>query len=490
MLCIRLVIAALMPVSADEAYYYLYVINPALSYFDHPPMVALAGAVFSYAAGSFAPFFLRLGSIVFFSAALLPFIKLSSFFLDEESSAAASLAFLLVPVFFISGTLLLPDAPLIFFWVTGLLVFKKTVEKPLFRNWLLTGIVFGLALLSKYTAIFLYAGAFAYLLSDSSKRKLLRTYGPYISLLVSLLLFSPVILWNARNDFVSFAFHMGRGGGFKINLNYFFRFIGGQIVYLLPFFFLPAVYFAIKSLFSFKKNSYYSFVFSFGFIPLAFFLFYSLFSKTLPHWAVIAYIALCLPVGEYYAGLKRRKKKKAGFYALAHVLIVFLLISGALLQMRTGIFFNREISLSGAGERKNFKNGDISLEWLGWDKALKAVEEIGGEDKIFVFTDKWFIAGYLSYAFKDKYPVMVLSKLKNARGFAFWQKQNKYKGRDGLFITSSLYYSDRNEKYMPYFEKTSLKKAVPVKRRGKIVKYIYIYRYKNFLRAYPVKEEL
>ncbi|RPH72356.1 glycosyl transferase, partial [bacterium] len=40
LLCLRFVTAFLIPLTPQEAYYWNYAMHPALSYFDHPPMVA------------------------------------------------------------------------------------------------------------------------------------------------------------------------------------------------------------------------------------------------------------------------------------------------------------------------------------------------------------------------------------------------------------------------------------------------------------------
>ena len=40
LLALRAVFAALLPLSADEAYYWLWSQHPAWGYFDHPPMIA------------------------------------------------------------------------------------------------------------------------------------------------------------------------------------------------------------------------------------------------------------------------------------------------------------------------------------------------------------------------------------------------------------------------------------------------------------------
>jgi 4-amino-4-deoxy-L-arabinose transferase-like glycosyltransferase len=40
LLLLRAVMAAQLPLSADEAYYWLWSLHPAAGYFDHPPMIA------------------------------------------------------------------------------------------------------------------------------------------------------------------------------------------------------------------------------------------------------------------------------------------------------------------------------------------------------------------------------------------------------------------------------------------------------------------
>jgi len=40
LLVLRAFMAAQLPLSADEAYYWLWSLHPAAGYFDHPPMIA------------------------------------------------------------------------------------------------------------------------------------------------------------------------------------------------------------------------------------------------------------------------------------------------------------------------------------------------------------------------------------------------------------------------------------------------------------------
>ncbi len=481
----RIMISALMPLSADEAYYYLYTLNLSPGYFDHPPMVALAGALFSLPFGSAGHFLLRLGPVLFFTGAIFPFFLLAKSFFKKEDAVASSVVFLLVPMFFVSGALLLPDAPLLLFFTWGLYKFKKASDEPTDKNWLLFGAALGLAFLSKYTAVFLFAGALVYLLLDKDKRRLLAGRGPWLALAVSMLIFMPVILWNINNSFAGFSFHAGRASFGGVRVDYLAQFLAGQLGFLLPFFFFPALYFTFKSVSRIRKDSFERFIFSFGFIPVVFFLIYSLFSRALSHWAVIGYITLCLPAGKFYMKLYREKRRMFKFYVISHITLILVLASAAILQMHYGLLSNRGAPPEASSRPERIRPDDISTAWLGWIDTVKAVEELS-DGPFFLFADRWFTAGYLAHACRGRYPVLVLAGLNSARGFAFWQEQEKHIGKDGFFITTSRFYSDRRQRYSPYFETFEFIKSVPVERSGKTVKYIYIYRCRNFLSPYPV----
>ncbi|MEA3506051.1 MAG: glycosyltransferase family 39 protein, partial [Elusimicrobiota bacterium] len=204
-LIIRLLIAVLMWPGADEAYYYLYTLNPALSYFDHPPMVALAGGLIPALLGWVTPLALRLGPIILFSAAVVYFYKVAAYFLAPRARKMAAVLFMTVPMFFISGTVLLPDAPLILFWVMGIYYFLRAQQRNTTADWVLFGAAAGFALLSKYTGGLLYIGALIYMLSLKRKRKILLSYRPWLSVVIGLAIFSPVIIWNINNSFISFS---------------------------------------------------------------------------------------------------------------------------------------------------------------------------------------------------------------------------------------------------------------------------------------------
>jgi hypothetical protein len=250
--------------------------------------------------------------------------------------------------------------------------------------------------------------------------------------------------------------------------------------------FFPAIYFAGKSAFEvFKKRDEFNImVFSFGSVPLIFFIYSSLFKKILPHWPVIGYITLTLPVGRFYYEMFMQKRNKFKIYAYIHSGIVGSLIIIALFQFNTGLVFNRAIPDSGTPKKEKVK--DLSIELIGWKQLDEYLGDNFDAENNFIFTYKWYLGGQIQFYTKGKYPLLCLNSKKSITGYSVWQNQEKYLGKNGLFITTSRFFRDPAVKYKDNFESINLLKTIQVKRRGVTVKKIYVYLCENFRKIYPV----
>ena len=147
-------LSAVAPVTADEAYFVLWGRSPAIGYYDHPPMVGwmLAPLVALADAGWVA----RLPAVLVPALAALGVraALLRWFGRDEDTASLAALAVLLLPMN-VWNVLVTTDTPLLLFSVASMLAFARAVQQGSQRWFFASGVLLGLAFLSKYFAVLL-----------------------------------------------------------------------------------------------------------------------------------------------------------------------------------------------------------------------------------------------------------------------------------------------------------------------------------------------
>ena len=111
----------------------------------------------------------------------------------------------LAPVFALStGIFFQPEGPLMFFWLATLyclapLLIVPEPEPHRTRAWVVVGVMLGLAMLSKYSALFLVVGTGLYVLGRRDRIRWITQPGPYLAGGAALLVFTPVLIWNANH---------------------------------------------------------------------------------------------------------------------------------------------------------------------------------------------------------------------------------------------------------------------------------------------------
>ncbi len=196
---LNLIFNATLPLHFDEAYYWVWSQHLQLSYFDHPPMIAWLIRIVTLA--SDAEWIIRLVPLGCTMLAGLGIRQLAAWMYTPAIADKALLIFLVSPLAQMGFTLATPDAPLILGWTLTLLCAYRAFFEQRRRWYYLTGLAAGFALLSKYTAVLLLPALVGFALCSSLRRKLLwREFGLAAGLTV--LVFLPVIIWNAGHDWV------------------------------------------------------------------------------------------------------------------------------------------------------------------------------------------------------------------------------------------------------------------------------------------------
>src|SRR3954469_1428105 len=210
LLALRLVAAAFTPLTFDEAYYWTWSKHLAGGYYDHPPMVAVLIRIGTLIAGD-TEFGVRLVSILLAIPMSFAVYRSAEILFGGRRLAATATILLNVTLMAALGTVIVtPDAPLLVASSFVLFYLAKVLATGRGAWWLAVGAAVGLALLSKYTALFFGPAILIWLIAVPKLRRWLISPWPYLGGVIAFGIFSPVILWNADHQWVSFVKQLGR----------------------------------------------------------------------------------------------------------------------------------------------------------------------------------------------------------------------------------------------------------------------------------------
>ncbi|KEQ19788.1 glycosyltransferase family 39 protein [Endozoicomonas numazuensis] len=174
-------------------------------YDKHPPLAAWIAAFFSNLSDtSDWPVYLLAQICV-----VIAFIAIWKLAREYLTGAGALLAvFLLQGILFYSNRVerVTPDTLQHPVWALLALTFYFAVTRQSISYWLITGVMAGLAILTKYQAIVLFAPLLIVLLITSEGRKALSSVGPWLGGIVALTIAAPHLYWLWENNFAAVSY--------------------------------------------------------------------------------------------------------------------------------------------------------------------------------------------------------------------------------------------------------------------------------------------
>ncbi|WP_422932123.1 ArnT family glycosyltransferase [Singulisphaera sp. PoT] len=489
----RLMLAAAIGPGNDESYHYLYAVNADLSYLDHPPMVALlesAGlALVKFHASAFA---MRIGTILTFAGSTWLMARMTARYYGALAGWLAAFAFNVDAYHGIAcSSFVLPDGPLTFFWLLTLDRLLIALESPAkLRPWIWVGLAWGGAMLSKYQAVFLPIGTLVTLWLDGRCRRVLSRWGPYLAFAIGLILFSPVVYWNATNDWVSFSFQGGRAlGGSGPRPDLFLGFIAAQAAYLFPWVWIPlalVLFHRLRDQLNGRTvDPWTRFFMVQALVPILAFTSVALVRPVLPHWAQVGYLGAFPLLGRAWssrwASGPRRNALRAAFLGSTWLSFIILLC----VHTNTGILQFGGHRLLGMMPVSR----DPTLDFYGWDQILRELRHRGLVEGsgTFLFSDRWYLSSHLAFVTENRLPVTCFNR-RHAQGFALWSRSNEWVGRDGIYVglddcrKSALDIS----RWFRRFESLG---TFPVLRKGVPVREVHLYRGITQIAPFPFGEK-
>lgn len=474
--CFRVLFALHLGLVNDEAYYWVWAQHLSLSYFDHPPLVAYFIAATTAIFGNTA-FGIRMASIIVSALASIGVFMTARILFD---SRVGMWAVALLNVFFVAiigGFIVAPDTPLILFWAAAMSAGAMLVKTQSTKWWYLIGLLVGLGLLGKYMMILFIPAMVLFCFSQSEFRKWFLKPAPYFALLLIILVFLPVLIWNYNHDWISFAHQFSHGLAEKesFTFRYFFEYIAGQMMMTNPIFFVIILFMIWQGIIR-KKNDAISYLSWLTIIPLAFFGVSSLRAKVEANWPVAAYLSGAVLLAYWFdKRIYKNATSSKPYIRLLYGVIIFNIIfsSLVLVHVKLDLFTLKH---------------DRTDEIFGWEQLAKEVQfyykKQPFNQKTFIIGDSYQLASQLYFNLHGKQRVYENPTEGRANVFSVIDDFSDKKGWNVIFVCKTK--SKPNLYLKKSFKTFNFIKTVKTFRKNKQIGSFDIYFGENLLKPWKI----
>jgi len=474
---VRMILASIIPISGDEAYYWDCAMHPDWTYFDQPPIAiwliipfrALLGDVFlavrmpailaSLGIGLVLPGLTRrLGGTMkhaFFAylwMCTMPFFILGSFYESTD---------IMMSAFYLATT-----------WAA------VAIAQGDRRAWWGFGVAIGLGFMSKFPIVVVLPCLIPALL-QKDVRAHLKTPTPWLAALVSFTLTLPVWTWGALHDWDNLKFQLqGRHEVAGLTAKYIGEFIGANLLLAGPFL-MVAVAIAWWRTWK-KRDAGWNVALVAAAMPFAFFGFIALRERVGGHWAapglLVAIVLFTLTGGE---SPRRKLAWASGLFGgvLSVAAIIIVLFPDQIMD--------NEWHYPGRPERISTRRlADI----VGNRELAAHVSAIRRPDEL-VASESYSTVHLTRFYAKGDFLMTVAKIGRGQHGLAslYWHPASELRGRDFLVVTKPIW--DRS--YLdPYFERVDELPSFDIERGGEVVRSWRIYRCTNLVDPVPTFSRL
>ena len=330
LLFLRAVMAAVLPLSADEAYYWLWSLRPAWGYFDHPPMIAWLIRAGTLVLGD-TPLGVRLAGVVLSLPATWFVWRAAALILKDADRAALAALFFNLTIM-VSAELMAatPDMPSTVTACAFVYCLAQVQASGNGKWWLAVGVAAGLGLLSKFSVLFLGAGAFGWLVLDRDARKWLATPWPWTGAILALVIAAPFLVWQSQHHWQTFAFQFGRVGTGHFTLRFLGEFVAAQFGMASPLIF---VLMAVGLWRATRRHSQLLMLSLLAWAALGYFLEHSLHDRVQGNWPCFIYPALAILAASAVSPTGALRKVSMIAAPLAAVMLLPLYVHAAFPQI-------------------------------------------------------------------------------------------------------------------------------------------------------------
>lgn len=214
----------------DEAQYWLWSRTLDFGYFSKPPMIAWTIWATTHIGGD-SEAWVRLAGPLFHAVAGIALFSAGRRLYGAWTGLAAAAVYSLMPGVQQSSFTIATDAPLLCFLSLALLAYAAMQGEPKsLRNAAGLGVALGLAMLSKYAALYAVIGIGLHLALSADARRAWDAKSAGLAVLAFVLVLTPNLVWNANHGFATVGHTAANAdlGGKLFNPGEMLTFIGEQ----------------------------------------------------------------------------------------------------------------------------------------------------------------------------------------------------------------------------------------------------------------------
>ncbi|MCP4177102.1 MAG: glycosyltransferase family 39 protein [bacterium] len=493
-LCILLTVSLIIKVWAmcsfeliyEEAYYLTYANYPAVSQFDHPPMVGFMILLTTLGMIFKSEFFLRLGPLLLGMGSVIIIYLLGKKYRNPRTGLiAAYLASINIYIFMYCGIFIMPDDAMLFFFLLSFFFFSNIMledaSKVKKRDIFFAFLFFGLAVYSKYQAIYLGPGVLLFIIVFN--RVWFKKISIYLATIIPLIFIGLIIYGSYLLNFAGLAFQDNRvhSSIADLSIGHLFQQIGGQVAVTNGINFVIivlAIIFFRKKKFLPKKHFW---LIIFCSVPLILTVLYiSLFGGTNAQWTGPAYAILLIIAAAYLDSVL--KTLKFPVILTYVVLAIFIYPIGA---VSLGWYYPAKLLNTGIKPIRHGRN-DLRLFLYGQKQAKGIYDEYVKKNPQYkdlpLVSFSWRTTSNLNYYIgrPEKRDVYTFGGLRDLHTY-YWIDETYPKlkrGSNAIYMTLTYRYVTPD---MRFYKKNKLLLRAPIYLDGEIVEYLYIYEMQGYI---------
>ena len=472
---------------ADETNYWQWGRYLDWGYYDQAPLIGWAIRLSTELLGR-TEMAVRLPSVLAIGVASAYLVLIASRWMGSRVALSTAILTQSILEFNVGGILATPDGLQAAAWAGAAYHVARAYEDDTWRQWIGAGIWFGVGMLSKFTMVVFLPGAFMYGMLSRIHRTRLSGIKPYVGVAMGLLMFLPVIIWNAQHHWDSVrhvAFIGGANEGFALHIKFIGDFIASQAALVSPVVFILAVWAWIRVLRGdFPKGEWIYLYLLWTSLPMiAGFVLLSFHTRVYGNWPGAGYLTVSVLTAAYFggqdgrAGIKRIERRLWNWgIGIAFAMTAVVLIHAVYPILPIPVEIDR-----------------AAAEIDGWDLLGKEVGTLAHQmpdpSHTFIFGLDYQMASELAFYTPGQPRTVSINRWERPNVYDFWWKDDDIRGWNAIGVTYDA--QSHLSRLKQIFERVDPPESLPIYRKKtdrSPVKTFYIYKcygFKGGLRWIP-----